>query len=70
MDANERHSLHAEKLRRLLADEIERHESPQVADRRAGAMVDAIIAMIGAAISERLTLHEVATHGTTNSKSE
>ena len=68
MDAGERHSHHAEKLRRLLAHEIARHEDSQVADRTAGAMVDAIIAMSGALLAERLTIHEASECDTTSIK--
>lgn len=68
MDAGERHSHHAETLRRLLAREIARHEDGYIADRTAGAMVDAIIAMTGALLAERLTLHEASECDTTSIK--
>ena len=64
MDAGERHSHHAEKLRRLLAHEIARHEDSHHADRLAGDMVDAILATVGALLTERMTIHEVSGHGT------
>ncbi len=60
MNAGERHSHHAETLRQLLAHEVARHEDGYIADRTAGAMVDAIIAMTGALLAERLAIHETA----------